>query len=62
MDPGVRVQDTANFLDRLGCGLGRVPRTHHQLGFDPVDMRALVLDDAVVTLLGGPSPFTAMIE
>ena len=51
VDSGVLVEDAADFLDRLGRGLSRVTRTHNQLGFDAVDVRALVLDDAVVALL-----------
>src|SRR5271155_1246761 len=57
VDPGVLVEDAADLLDRLGRGLGRVSRTHNQLGFDAVDVRALVLDDAVVALLDGPRSF-----
>src|ERR1700687_2024799 len=54
MDSGVLIKDATNLLDRLGLGLSRVTRTHYQLGFDAIDVRALVLDDAVVAIFDRP--------
>jgi hypothetical protein len=51
MDSRVLVEDTADLLDRLGRALRRVPGAHDQFGLDTVYMRALVLDDSVVTIL-----------
>ena len=52
MDSGVFLEDAAYLLDRLGGGLSRVARMHDQLGFDAVDMRALVFDDSIITVPG----------
>ena len=56
MDSRMLIEDTADILDCLGCRLSRVTRAYDQLGFDTVDMRALVLDDAIVTALHRSGP------
>src|ERR1700739_4920133 len=54
MNSSMQVEDSADLFYRLGRGLSRVPRAHDQLGFNAVDMRALVLDDPVVGVLDRP--------
>jgi hypothetical protein len=51
------IEDAADLLDRRGGGLGRMARTHYQLGFDAFDMRALLFDDPIVALLDRLRPF-----
>jgi hypothetical protein len=47
----VFVKDAADLLYCLGGSLSRVTRAHDQLGFDAVDMGALVLDYPIVAVL-----------
>ena len=47
-------EDTAHLLDGLGNALGGMARPHDQLGLDPVDVGACILDNAVVALLDRP--------
>src|SRR5260221_2688781 len=51
---GVEQEDASHLLDRVWIRLRRVPGADNVLGVDAFEMRAAVLDDAIVAALDRP--------